>query len=216
MLTIENLNCGYSKNNPVLKGINLSIEQGETLAVFGQNGAGKSTLTKAIVNTLPYKSGSVWFNSKDISKLSTKQIINCGISVFSQGGRTFPQLTVSENILFAGRDLDKKTYKQRYTLMKDYFEILKDTSRLNLISSYLSGGEKNQLAMAMALINSPKLLILDEMSAGVSPAIVQTLFQMLAWIKENENITILLIEQNQKEALKCCNKFITINNGIID
>jgi len=215
MLKINNLYCGYRNDNPVLKGINLTIETGDVLAVIGTNGAGKSTLAKAIVNSLPFRSATITFKETDITKFNTKQIINSGISVFSQGGRTFPQLSVKENIEFAGRSLSKKQFNLRYTEIANYFEFLHDNSRINLKSSYLSGGEKSRLAMAMALINRPLFVILDEPSAGLSPANVERLFAMLRQVKDNEDITVLLIEQNQKQALAFCNRYIVIENGVI-
>ncbi len=136
-------------------------------------------------------------------------------TVFTQGGRTFPQLTVMENLEFAGRRLNRKLFRQRLNEIENYFEILQDDNRINLKSSYLSGGEKSQLAMAMALINKPPFVILDEPSAGLSPRNVGILFDMLAKVRDNEDITILLIEQNQKEALNFCNRYIIIANGII-
>lgn len=215
MLKLENLYCGYRKDFPILQSIDLMVNVGETLAVFGQNGSGKSTLVKAIVNSLPYRTGNIWFNNTNITNCLTWQIICSGMSVFTQGGRTFPQLTVMENIYFAGRTLNKVQLNERLKELKEYFDLLNEKSRLRLLSSNLSGGEKSQLAMVMALITKPLLLILDEPSAGLSPKNVNELFKVIKNVNEVENVTLVLIEQNKKEALKFCDSYIIIENGCI-
>ena len=102
MLRLENVTGGYYKNNPILKGIDLTITENEVVAIVGQNGAGKSTLAKAIVNLLPYMSGKVYFNGEPLNGKTIQKIINKGLNFFLQGGRVFPHLTVVENLTFAG------------------------------------------------------------------------------------------------------------------
>ncbi len=108
MLRLENISGGYRENQPVLKGINLTIKENEVVAIVGQNGAGKSTLAKAIVNMLPFLSGDIYFKQENIRKKNTQEIMNSGLSFFMQGGRIFHHLTVEENLDFAGISLKKK------------------------------------------------------------------------------------------------------------
>ncbi len=108
MLKLENITGGYTKNNPILKGINLTVNQNEVVAIVGQNGAGKSTLAKAVMNMLPFKSGNIYFNGELLNGKSTQEIVTKGVNFFMQGGRIFPHLTVDENLNFAGMLFSKK------------------------------------------------------------------------------------------------------------
>jgi len=215
MLRLENIKGGYNKNHNILHGINLEIKKGETLAVIGQNGAGKSTLAKAIVNTLPYKSGTIFLNKSNITKSTTQQIINLGIAYFLQGGQVFPHLTVKENIIFARGNINKKAFENRFEELKQYFDFFNNIN-LKTEASYLSGGEKHQLALLMVLMKSPKFIILDEPSAGLSPANVQAMYNTLNNIKQANNVTILLIEQNVEKAIEFADKIALLKTGNIE
>lgn len=215
MLKIENIKGGYRPDQNILHGIDLEIKQGETLGVIGQNGAGKSTLAKAIVNTLPHKTGRVILNENDITKKPVQQIINSGLSYFLQGGQTFPHLTVKENIQFAAGNMNKKSFENRFEELKQYFEFLNNVN-LKTEASYLSGGEKHQLALLMVLFRKPKFLILDEPSAGLSPTNVQIMYNTLNNLRQNDDITIMLIEQNVEKALQFADKVALLKTGKIE
>ena len=212
MLKLENITGGYTKNNPILKGINLTVEENEVVAIVGQNGAGKSTLAKAIMNMLPYVSGNIYFNGELLNSKSTQQIVNKGLNFFMQGGRIFPHLTVEENLNFAGLVFSKKELQKRKQEIKQYFNLFKN-GRLNLEASYLSGGEQHQLALAMVMIPKPNFLILDEPSAGLSPGNVKRVYEILEVIKKSEKIGILLIEQNVQFASIFSNRITLLRQG---
>lgn len=131
-----------------------------------------------------------------------------------QGGRIFPNLTTEENLIFASGGLNKKDYSERLEKIKTYFELF-NNGRMNLQASYLSGGEQHQLALAMVLMNKPKFLILDEPSAGLSPANVKSLYNALYKIKENEVKSILIIEQNVNAAIEFSNRVVLLQEGTI-
>ncbi len=214
MLELKNISSGYTKENMILKGINLKVGDNEIVAIVGQNGSGKSTLAKSIMNIVPYIDGEIIFNGENITKKETALISESGIGFFMQGGRIFPNLTVEENIIFASSDLNKKDYTERLNSIKAYFELF-NNGRMNLQASYLSGGEQHQLALAMVLMNKPKFLIFDEPSAGLSPANVKSLYNALYKIKENEVKSILIIEQNVNAAIEFSNRVVLLQEGTI-
>lgn len=214
MLNLSNITAGYTKENMILKGIDFSVSDNEVVAIVGQNGSGKSTLAKCVLNLVPYIDGKVIYGGEDISKRETATISKSGIGFFMQGGRIFPNLTVEENLIFASSDLNKKDYNNRVNAIKTYFELF-NNGRLNLQASYLSGGEQHQLALAMVLMQKPKFLILDEPSAGLSPANVKNLYNTLFKIKENEVKSILIIEQNIASAIAFSDKVVLLQEGKI-
>lgn len=218
MLKLENITGGYSKNNPILKGIDLTVAENEVVAIVGQNGAGKSTLAKAIVNMLPYVSGKIYFNGNLLNGKSTQEIINKGLNFFLQGGRVFPHLTVEENLTFAGSGLQKGDLHERKKEVKSHFDLFAKSrnGRLNLQASYLSGGEQHQLALAMVMMQKPKFLILDEPSAGLSPGNVKQLYGILRTFRKNLQISILLIEQNVKMAFDFSDAVFLFRDGLIE
>jgi len=214
MLNLSNITAGYTKENMILKGINLSVSDNEVVAIVGQNGSGKSTLAKSVMNLVPYVEGKIVFNGDDISKKDTAVISKYGISFFMQGGRIFQNLTVEENLIFANGSMNKKDFAERLNELKIYFELFKN-GRMNLKASYLSGGEQHQLALAMVLMQKPKFLILDEPSAGLSPANVKSLYTALNKIKENEIKSMIVIEQNVHAAIEFSSRILLLQEGKI-
>jgi ABC-type branched-subunit amino acid transport system ATPase component len=216
MLKLEKIYGGYMDNHSILNGVDLNIAPNETVALIGQNGAGKSTLAKAVLGMLPYSSGTINYNGKIINNKNTIDIVNAGIAYFMQGGRVFPHLTVNENLIFAGRTQKRVDFDQNKHLLSHYFSLLGNRSKLDQEASFLSGGEKHQLALSMALINRPNLLILDEPSAGLSPQNIEKLYDVLDEIRKREKVTILLIEQNVDKAVSFSNKIALLKNGVIE
>jgi len=215
MLIINDLKAGYTKENPILKGINLNIKDGEVIGILGRNGSGKSTLVKAICGLVPYCEGEIFLDGKLISGLPTFKISRLGIGLFQQGGRVFPNLTVKENIDFTASTRSNNEKNKKIGEISYQFEVLSKLNRLKLKSSYLSGGEKNQLALAMILINKPKMLIFDEPSAGLSPSNTRAMYEVILKFREKNQTTILFIEQNVEIAVKNCNYIYQLSNGII-
>ncbi len=214
MLELKNLFAGYTKNNDILKGIDLSVNDNEVAAIIGQNGSGKSTLAKSIMGMVPYIHGEILFEGNSLNKKTSAQISDLGIGFFMQGGRIFSNLTVEENLDFAGSLLSKNEIIKRKNEVKGYFELLKNNSRNKLKASYLSGGEQQQLALAMVLMRKPKLLILDEPSAGLSPSNVEKIFEILKEIKKYVK-NILLIEQNITSSIAFSHRVLLVQEGII-
>ena len=214
MLKLNNISAGYTKENMILKVINLTVGDNEVVAIVGQNGSGKSTLAKSVMNLVPYVDGEIIFNGENITKKETPIVSKSGIRFFMQGGRIFPNLTVEENLIFVSSDLNKKDFTERLNTIKSYFEIF-NNGRMKLQASYLSGGEQHQLALAMVLMNKPKFLILDEPSAGLSPANVKSIYGALNIIKENEVKSILIIEQNVNAAIEFSDRILLLQEGTI-
>jgi branched-chain amino acid transport system ATP-binding protein len=213
MLEIKNLISGYTKNNNILKGIDLLLLEDEVAAIVGQNGSGKSTFAKSIMGMVPFIKGNIVYNGKSLIGISTSGISDFGIGFFMQGGRIFPHLTVDENLDFAGASLLKNKMTERKNTIREYFNLLKNNSRDRLKASYLSGGEQHQLALAMILMKQPSFLILDEPSAGLSPANVKSLYNVLKVIKENEVKNILIIEQNVNAVIGFSDRVILLKEG---
>ncbi|MDR3666073.1 MAG: ATP-binding cassette domain-containing protein [Ignavibacteriaceae bacterium] len=213
MLELRNIYAGYVTNNHILKGLNLIIKENEVIGIIGQNGSGKSTLAKTIMNLVPHITGEIIFDGKPIFGKCPNEIAVNGIGFFIQGGRVFPNLTVEENLVFASRGLKKDEANKRIEELESIFELLK-TRRKKITASYLSGGEQHQLALAMILINKPRMLVLDEPSAGLSPINVKSFFKTLDSFREKSHTTVLLIEQNISIAFENSDKIKLLENGV--
>ena len=212
LLEINDLNVYYGVIQ-ALKGINFTVEEGEIVALIGANGAGKTTTMQSIVGLVQSKTGSVVFDGKDISKLPTHTIVSIGMSQVPEGRRIFQELTVYENLLMgAFLQKDKKKVKESLADVYELFPRLLE--RKNQIAGTLSGGEQQMLAISRALMNRPKLLMLDEPSMGLSPLLVQEVFDIIKRIHD-AGTTILLVEQNAKMALKIANYAYVLETGKI-
>ncbi|HDR68319.1 MAG TPA: ATP-binding cassette domain-containing protein [Bacteroidaceae bacterium] len=214
MLSLKNITAGYTKENMILKGVNLTVSENEVVALVGQNGSGKSTLAKAVMNMVPHIAGDMYFDGEGILRKDTHAISKKGIGFFMQGGVIFPNLNVRENLTFSGANLKDREFKERWESIKGYFELF-NNGRMNLRASYLSGGEQHQLALAMVLMNKPKFMILDEPSAGLSPANVKSLYTALDQIRKNEVNSMLLIEQNVNAAIEFSDRVVLLQEGKI-
>ena len=216
MLECKNLRGGYEANNDIVKDASFMVETGKSAALFGRNGAGKSTLAKAIVGLLPRCSGSVIYDQIPITGMPTHQISNMGIAYFWQGGAVFPALTVSENLKVASlhkSEQDINHFVEQLTEMSDKFLFIKQNGSEK--ATNLSGGNRHLLALAMVLAQTPTLVILDEPSAGLAPDAVKDIYKILALVKEQYKLTILLIEQNIGKAIEFCDSFLILRNGTI-
>ncbi len=212
MLTIENLHAGYNLVT-VLKGISLTIDEGEVVAIIGANGAGKTTTLMAISGIVPAQSGSIRFQGEEISTLPPHKIVEKGLSHVPEGRRIFPRLSVLEN-LEMGAYLQGDGQQSQDDLARVYglFPLLKE--RATQRGGTLSGGEQQMLAIGRALMARPKLLILDEPSLGLSPLMVEKIFEMIQRISR-EGITILLVEQNARAALSLAHRGYVMETGQI-
>jgi ABC-type branched-subunit amino acid transport system ATPase component len=210
MLKIKNLTGGYIKGQNVLNGIDFEINEGDCAGFIGLNGCGKSSLTKAIMNLLPYRDGKIEFLNKDVTGIATDKLTKRGILLFMQGGVVFDEMTVLENLALYGK------WEKEGELLQ-YFPFLQKTKKeLSKIGAdKLSGGERNQVALAMCLLQKPYLLILDEPSAGLAPMVVENMYKTLAHIREQSPTTIILVEQNIARAIEFCDSVNMLKGGQI-
>ncbi len=203
--------AGYG-NKVILNNISVSVEMGKVTAFIGPNGAGKSTLLKSIIGTIDYVKGKIVFNGKDLLKLSTEKRVERGISFVPQGNRVFSDLTVAENLEIGGFLLkNKQKVKERIDKVLEFFPQLKDL--LKREAGDLSGGEKQQLALARALILEPEVLMLDEPSLGLSPQLVNHAFDTIRNVNKQMGTTILIVEQKVREVLNIADKVYALKLG---
>jgi branched-chain amino acid transport system ATP-binding protein len=219
MLTINNVEVIYDDVILVLKGLSLSVEEGQIVALLGSNGAGKSTTLKAISGLLKSENGEVTdgniqFQGERIEGLDPEQVVRRGIFQVMEGRRVFEDLTVDENIQMGGfTRKDRAGVKRDQALCFDYFPALKQ--RRHQLAGYLSGGEQQMLAISRALMARPKLILLDEPSLGLAPLLVQEIFRMIQKINQEEKTTLLLVEQNANLALSIASFGYIMENGRI-
>ena len=206
ILELKDIKGGYTKNVDILRGVSLSIEEGEALGIIGLNGSGKSTLGKSIMNMLPHQSGTIILDGDDISELSTSEIASRGISIMHQGGKVFDSLTVDENLSLAGKMSSE--FQKLIPLLQEGIG--------RRMADRLSGGQRHQLALAMALLGNPRFVILDEPSAGLSPKAVDDMYSILSTVKKELGISIILIEQNISKAITFCDRSLLIAQGQIE
>ena len=210
MLKIENLTGGYVKSQNVLNGIDFEINEGDCVGFIGLNGCGKSSLTKAIMNLLPYRSGKIEFLKQDVTGIATDKLTQRGILLFMQGGVVFDELTVLENLTLYGK------WEKESELLQFFPFLQKTKKELGRIrADKLSGGERNQVALAMCLLQKPHLLILDEPSAGLAPVVVNSMYEILNHIREQSGTTIILVEQNIARAVEFCDAVNMLKGGRI-
>lgn len=213
ILKISGLWGGYKEGVDILRGIDMTIQEGEAVGIIGLNGSGKSTLGKAIMNMIPIRRGEILFNGESIMNLPTHELVNKGISIMQQGGQVFQNLSVWENLVIAFGSSMNDSYDQLQQIIP---MLQKSKSELkHKMADKLSGGQKHQLALAMALATKPKLVILDEPSAGLSPKSVDEMYRVLVELKELFSITVILIEQNISKAVSFSNRSYLIQQGTI-
>ena len=193
LLEVEGLRVGYGF--PVLMGIDFEVEEGETAVLFGLNGAGKTTTVATIAGLLKPDAGSIRFAGHDIAGLSAPRLVTRGVALVPEGRRVFPALSVANNLRLGawtqrrnGSEVDA-----RRELVFDYFPRLSE--RQDQMAGTLSGGEQQMLAIGRAIMSKPKLLLIDEASLGLSPALAKVVFQVVKRINE-DGVTVVIVEQN--------------------
>ena len=204
----NNLSGGYGEVK-VIENCNFNVNRGEIVSILGPNGAGKSSAMKAMLGMLKLESGTVVLNEKDISNLNTQDRIKLGISFVPQVNNIFTELTVNEN-LEMGAFTSSDDIKDKILEMYDLFPAIKE--KKYQFAGELSGGQRQQVAIARALMNNPSILMLDEPTAGVSPVVMQEIFEHIIQIKE-KNIAILMVEQNANQALKISDRGYILVTG---
>jgi len=193
LLEVRGLEVGYGF--PVLMGIDFDVEEGETAVLFGLNGAGKTTTVASIAGLLKPDAGSITFRGEEIAGLSPSSLVARGIALVPEGRRVFPALSVSNNLRLGAwvRRRQTKENEERRALVYDYFPRLSE--RQDQMAGLLSGGEQQMLAVGRALMSQPKLLLIDEASLGLSPALAKTVFEVVRRINK-DGVTVMIVEQN--------------------
>jgi ABC-type branched-subunit amino acid transport system ATPase component len=221
ILETINLTAGYKKARSVIRNINLVIEEGEFVGLFGTNGAGKSTIMKAIMGLLYQQEGKILYhtgNNKepgDIITYSANRRSRIGIKYLTQDAQVFPNYTVKENLLFAV-DFDKAIYTGRVDRILNIFADFKENSFLNKKGNELSGGERAKTAIAMVMMTEPRVLMLDEPSAGLSPNLVESLLKGIKQYKNDmgNGMAVILIEQQKLlDARNICDSIYLLKSG---
>jgi len=213
MLELNNIHARYGAIT-ALRGVSIAVSQGELVALLGVNGAGKSTTLATIAGVMRPWQGSILFEGNPIVGKSPEQIARLGISLVPEGRDIFPSLTVEENLrLGAYTRSEKDEYRRNLDEVYELFPVLKE--RLQQPGGTLSGGEQQQLAIARALMSNPRLLMLDEPSLGLAPALVDQIFELIARLHQR-GVTILLVEQNVDRSLEIVDRAYLMNTGLIE
>ncbi len=210
LLKLSDLHVHYGGVR-ALDGVDVSLDEGEIVALMGPNGAGKSTILKAIFGLAPISSGSVRWHEKEFKPVS-HEVVGMGISFVPQGRRVFTHLTAEENLEMGGFVVkDKKELKRRMSEVMETFPVLKHKRKHK--SGALSGGEQQMLALARGLMTDPKVLLLDEPSLGLAPKIVKEVFRKIKEINEKHRTAIMVVEHNIKSLLEVASRAYVLDKG---
>lgn len=208
-LQVENVEGGYEAGLPILRGASLTVAPGEIVALLGPNGAGKSTLVKAAAGLVPIWSGCVRLAGRDITRVPAHRMVHEGLGFVPQTENVFANLSVLENLQLAAALIDRKRRRN----LPEMFALFPDLDRQRkLAAGRLSGGQRQMLAVARALVAAPSVLMLDEPSAGLSPKLVGVVFDRLRAVRDR-GVTILLVEQNVKAALAIADRAVVLVEG---
>lgn len=195
-----------------LRGVTLHIAAGEVVALLGSNGAGKSTLLRVVSRLVPLSGGRIEFEGRDLAELRPHEVVALGVAHCPEGRRIFPELTVDENLSLGAYGVrDPAAVEAARERAFRHFPVLAQRRRQD--GGTLSGGEQQMLAVARALMSSPKLLLLDEPSLGLAPKLVDQLFDIVRRINREENVTVFLVEQNANEALLHADRAYVLEQG---
>jgi len=212
VLAVEALEAGYEPGAAIIRGISLTVDSGEIVSILGPNGAGKSTLIKAIAGLVPKFRGKVTLEGRDITATKAHELARSGLAYVPQTDNVFALMSVDDNLRLASDILAKPDRQEQIEAMYGIFPDLARQRRLE--SGRLSGGQRQMLAIARALIARPHILVLDEASAGLSPKLSGGLFDKLAEVRDG-GVTIIMVEQNARAALAACDRAIILSEGRI-
>jgi len=203
-LTLKDISAGYGAVR-ALHGVSIDLEQGQTVALLGTNGNGKSTLMKCVMGMVKPDAGSIVLEidgtSHDLTTMATEEIVNLGVALVPEGRRLFPKLTVEENLLLgAFREAARPQIERNLAFAFEAFPVLAERRRQ--LAGSMSGGQQQMLAIARALMSSPRLLLVDEPSVGLSPLLVSQTITKIKELKERYALTVLMAEQNFNQAMR--------------
>jgi branched-chain amino acid transport system ATP-binding protein len=211
LLDARNLHIAYGDIQAV-RGVSFFLEKGELVSIIGANGAGKTSILNGIMGLVPLKKGEINFNNNEVTVLATHQRAKAGIRMVPERARVFPRLTVYENLMTGVYGLRKTiSVDDQIAWLYDLFPILQE--RNDQPAKTLSGGEQQQLAIARALISNPQLLLVDEVSMGLMPRLVDQVFKVLRQLNREHGLTILLVEQNAVASLEISQRAYVLETG---
>lgn len=211
MLEVQNVKSGYGKAL-IIHGISIEVNKGELVTVIGPNGSGKSTLLKTIAGLLKTYEGDIFFNNKKITNYDTSELAKLGLGYVPQLENVFPNLSIIENIEMGFlMNPNRKSFQKNLSRVYKIFPILEERQKEK--AKKLSGGERQMLALARALMSDPKMLLLDEPTAALSPVLVNQILEIVDLIKNDEKIPILLVEQNAKKSLAISDRAYILTSG---
>lgn len=209
-LLIKGLSAGYGRK-AVLRDLSVSVMRGELLAVIGANGAGKSTLLKAIMGLATVTAGTIAFSGRDITRLPTHRRVQFGLSYLVQGAEVFPSLTVRENFEVAAATLPPAT---RFAAVDTVLSVSPQIkNQIDTRAGLLSGGQRQAVAIGMMLVRKPRVLLLDEPSAGLAPRVASETLKRVVEINQVDGVTVVVVEQRVRQVLEIATRAIILNNG---
>jgi ABC-type branched-subunit amino acid transport system ATPase component len=212
LLEVKDLYAGYQKLD-ILQGVNLHVKDSEIVCVIGPNGAGKSTVFKAIYGFINIRKGRVLFDGQDITDYRPQQLLKAGISIVPQLRSVFPQMTVLENLeMGMYLERDETRVRQRIREIFDLFPRLAERAKQN--AGTMSGGEQRMLEIGRALMTNPRLLLMDEPSAGLAPVITEIIFEQILHLNKELGLTVLMIEQNARQGLEISDRGYVLQLGV--
>jgi ABC-type branched-subunit amino acid transport system ATPase component len=213
LLEVRNVKSGYGRV-PILHDVSLHVDERELVAVIGANGAGKSTLMKTITRLLPLMSGSIGFDGNDLSDSDPRAAAKLDMAYVPQDGNTFPGLSVEDNLSVSLIGVKRAEGAEMRERMYERFPVLKDRRRQ--AASTLSGGERQMLALASAMITSPRFLVLDEPTTGLAPSIVQGLIQQILSFQREGTTVLWVVEENPLQVLEHVDRVYLMQAGVIE
>ncbi len=212
LLEVQDIYAGYQADFDILKGVSLHVKPGEIVCVIGPNGAGKSTVFKALYGFLNVNQGRVLFDDREITNIRPQEALKAGITIVPQLRSVFPDMTVAENLeMGMYLERDKKRIKERIAYILELFPRLAE--RRNQKAGTMSGGEQRMLEIGRALMWEPKLVLMDEPSAGLAPLITKMIFQGIDRLNKEIGLTVLMIEQNARQGLEICDRGYVLELG---
>ena len=212
LLEVHDIYAGYQQDLDILKGVSLHVKPGEIVCVIGPNGAGKSTVFKALYGFITVRDGRVLFNDRDTTNIRPQDALKAGITIVPQLRSVFPQMTVQENLeMGMYLEKDKNRIQRRIDYILELFPRLAERAKQN--AGTMSGGEQRMLEIGRALMWEPKLMLMDEPSAGLAPLITKTIFRNIRRLNEEIGLTVLMIEQNARQGLEISDRGYVLELG---
>jgi branched-chain amino acid transport system ATP-binding protein len=211
VLVIQNLRTGYGRKQVVFD-VDIHVNEGEVVGILGHNGSGKSTTIKAVLGILPVQGGRITFQGRDVTKAGSRSNVKAGMALIPSERFVFSDLSVLDNLLLGGAnepDGDKRA--KRLEMVYSLLPILKERSEQ--LAGTMSGGQQRMVSLGLALMSSPKLLMLDEPSLGLAPAVVEQIFARVRQLADAEGLSVLLLEQNVGQALRIVDRVYVMRSG---